>query len=96
MTTYKNFNEMKKKGGGFLKSLCECFMRADVYNRRRLTRGFPEVARAYMKKSWSDEGEFEIFSDKEYFCDMCQKRITVWQEIKSGVCDECLRQVDKV
>ena len=38
---------MKRFGGGFVKALAECFVRADDDNLLRLERAFPEYVKKY-------------------------------------------------
>jgi hypothetical protein len=45
---------MKRYGGGFVKSLAECFQRADADNYRRLRLAFPEIWEQYSKMAGND------------------------------------------
>lgn len=57
---YKNFEQMQESGGGFLKTLCEAFMRADSSNLAKLSKAFPEVARAHRASRWDKDLETPI------------------------------------
>ena len=43
---------MERFGGGFVKALSECFIKADLDNLERLYKAFPEIVETYLKISY--------------------------------------------
>jgi len=46
---FKMIEAMRRYGGSFIKSLADCFMRADIINFEKLCRAFPEYVEEYRK-----------------------------------------------
>lgn len=47
----KMVEAMKLYGGGFVKALAECFIRADANNLDKLCTAFPEIIEQYMARA---------------------------------------------
>jgi len=54
---FKTIETMLKYGGGFVKSLANCFHRADVNNFKKLKNAFPKYWEKYNKISKEDKEE---------------------------------------
>jgi hypothetical protein len=49
----KMVENMERYGGGFVKALAMCFVKADCYNLERLYTAFPEIVDRYF--TWGNE-----------------------------------------